>query len=248
MDEHGTQKYKLLKKAQIEKSLEKRKDTPHAQRHFHNAISKLCAWAKEEKYIDEDPRLIPQGRSKRSVKDAAATWTRDAKNRPQAIMGSLSHGTRERVWLDVLLYTGTRISDAVLLSDKLLNERGMISWDTVKTDTRVDMPVLKILRTTLDAGPTLPDAWIVGPSGRRLTSGRFGEAFVEAARAAGITKSAHGVRKAGACRAARAGATSFELMALFGWTSEKTATIYTRMAVREGMSQTAITKLERKAA
>ena len=59
MDEHGTQKYKLLKKAQIEKSLEKRKDTPHAQRHFHNAISETVRVGERVcKYIDEDPNRL----------------------------------------------------------------------------------------------------------------------------------------------------------------------------------------------
>ena len=154
----------------------------------------------------QSPLISCQGRWQKVSKDGHPTWTEKEIDQYQRVYPL---GTRERVWLDVLLYTGTRISDAVLLSDKLLNERGMISWDTVKTDTRVDMPVLKILRTTLDAGPPLPDAWIVGPSGRRLTSGRARrKPFVEAATraAVGITKSrARGSQGGGLVALARAG-------------------------------------------
>jgi integrase len=43
---------------------------------------------------------------------------------------------------------------------------------------------------------------------------------------------AHGLRKLGATRCAEAGATEYELMALFGWSSSKLAALYTRKANR----------------
>jgi site-specific recombinase XerD len=53
--------------------------------------------------------------------------------------------------------------------------------------------------------------------------------FKDACVAAGITdKSAHGLRKAAATRAAENGATAHELMAIFGWVDIKEAEIYTR--------------------
>jgi hypothetical protein len=47
-----------------------------------------------------------------------------------------------------------------------------------------------------------------------------------------IDLSAHGLRKLGATRAADNGATEYELMAIFGWSSSKLAGLYTRKANR----------------
>jgi integrase len=54
--------------------------------------------------------------------------------------------------------------------------------------------------------------------GRPWTKGALGTEFVAAAQAAGVFgKSAHGVRKGAATRAAKNGATERELEAIFGW-------------------------------
>ncbi len=50
--------------------------------------------------------------------------------------------------------------------------------------------------------------------------------------AAGVPGSAHGLRKAGATRAAENGATERELNAIFGWIGNKMASHYTQTADR----------------
>ena len=57
--------------------------------------------------------------------------------------------------------------------------------------------------------------------------------------------SAHGVRKIAATRAADAGATEAELMAIFGWTDPKMAALYTRTANRKRLADQAMEKLSR---
>jgi hypothetical protein len=73
----------------------------------------------------------------------------------------------------------------------------------------------------------------------------FGNAFREACRAAGVAKSAHGVRKIGATRAAENGATVAELEAIFGWQGGGMASLYTRAADRARLAKGAIAKLAR---
>ena len=51
--------------------------------------------------------------------------------------------------------------------------------------------------------------------------------------------SAHGLRKAGATRAAERGATERQLMAIFGWTTGKMAMHYTRTADRKRLAREA---------
>jgi integrase len=69
---------------------------------------------------------------------------------------------------------------------------------------------------------------------------------LESCDAAGILdKSAHGLRKAAATRAAENGATAHELMAIFGWVDIKEAEIYTRAADRKRLAARAMGKLGR---
>ena len=51
--------------------------------------------------------------------------------------------------------------------------------------------------------------------------------------------SAHGLRKAGAARAAENGATTHELMAIFGWQTVKEAERYTQAAHRKRLAESA---------
>ncbi len=55
----------------------------------------------------------------------------------------------------------------------------------------------------------------------------------------------HGLRKAGATRAAENGASIVELRAMFGWTSDQMPALYTKAADRARMAGTGMTKLER---
>ena len=93
-------------------------------------------------------------------------------------------------------------------------------------------PLLEALR----AGPTADLAFICGTNGKPLTKESFGNAFSDACRKAGVNKSAHGLRKIGATRAAHNGATVAELNAIFGWTGSKMASLYTQNADRERLA------------
>ena len=86
---------------------------------------------------------------------------------------------------------------------------------------------------------------ICGARGRPLAKEAFGNDFSEAARQAGIQKSAHGVRKIAATIAAENGATEKELDALFGWVDGgRTSGIYARDANRAKLAAQAGHKLD----
>ena len=150
-------------------------------------------------------------------------------------------GTRQRVWLAVLLYTGLRRGDAVAVGKQ--HVRGVATIKTQKTDTEVHIPLLPPLREALDAGPTADLAFTCGATGKPMTKESFGNAFADACRVAGINKSAHGLRKIGATRAAENGATVAQLNAIFGWTGSKMASLYTQNADRKRLAKDAIDKL-----
>jgi integrase len=152
-------------------------------------------------------------------------------------------GARQRVWLDVLLYTGLRRGDAVKLGRQHIRE-GVATLKTEKTGIEVTLPILPVLAQTLAAGPCGDLAFIAGESGRPLTKESFGNLFRKACRAAGLqNRSAHGLRKAAATRAANAGATVAQLEAIFGWSGGTMASLYTRSADRRRLAIEAMSKL-----
>jgi integrase len=151
--------------------------------------------------------------------------------------------TRERVWLDVLLYTGLRRGDAVRLGRQHVRD-GIATLKTEKNGTEVTLPILPVLAETLAVGPCGDLAFIAGESGRPLTKESFGNLFRKACRAAGLqNRSAHGLRKAAATRAANAGATVAQLEAIFGWSGGTMASLYTRSADRRRLAIEAMSKL-----
>lgn len=77
-----------------------------------------------------------------------------------------------------------------------------------------------------------------------LTKESVGNMFGEAARAAGVRKSAHGVRKIAATRPANAGASVSQLNAIFGWTGSAMASLYTQEADRPRLGLESAHKLE----
>jgi integrase len=133
----------------------------------------------------------------------------------------------------VLLYTGLRRGDAVLLGRQHVRNGVATLWtEKSQEQIAVTIPILPVLEATLAAGPTSDLAFICGTNGGPFVKEAFGNAFSEAARAAGVPKSAHGVRKIGATRAAENGATVSELEAIFGWQGGRMASLYTRAADR----------------
>lgn len=225
-------------------------------RNFLDCVRGMYRSALKEGLIEIDPSEEAKNPA-RTETDGFPAWTEEDVEQYQAYYPL---GTNERVWLDVLLYTGPRRGDVCKLGRQ--HERKVLHPETklptkvivFKTEKRrnkkkapveVTIPILPVLQRTLDAGPCGQLTYIVGKNGRPFTKESFGNAFSKAARKAGIKKSAHGVRKIAATTAANNGATTHELMALFGWTTVEMAERYTRSASRAKLGLRAATKLER---
>lgn len=114
-----------------------------------------------------------------------------------------------------------------------------------ETPARVTIPVLPELAATLEAGPVGELTFICGADRKPLRKEVVGNIFRDACRAAGIRKSAHGLRKAAATQAANRGATVAQLEAIFGWEGGRMASLYTRSADRQRLAAEAIGKLSR---
>jgi integrase len=79
--------------------------------------------------------------------------------------------------------------------------------------------------------------FICGANSKPLTKESFGNLFRAACRDAGLRdRSAHGLRKVAATRAAENGATVPQMMAIFGWTDPRMALLYVEGANRRRLA------------
>jgi integrase len=210
----GTQQIARITSATIVAGRERRQQTPHQARHFLDAMRGVFQWALEAKHVKSDPTAgVKNPPNKKGP--GFKMWTEEAM---AACERRWPIGTRQRVWLDVLAYTGLRRGDAVRLGRVHVRD-GVATIKTEKNGfiVTVTLPILPALAATLAAGPCGDLTFITGDSRRPLTKESFGNEFRKACRAAGVPGSAHGVRKIAATRAAENGATVAELEAIFGW-------------------------------
>jgi integrase len=146
-------------------------------------------------------------------------------------------GTKARLALDLLLYTGVRRSDVVRLGPQMERDGKLVFTETKGRSQLTkshELPILAPLRRSIDTTPTGHLVYLVTAFGHPHSVKAFGNWFKRRCREAGLDDdlSAHGLRKLGAQRCAEAGASDHQLMALFGWASSRQAAVYTRKANR----------------
>lgn len=149
-------------------------------------------------------------------------------------------GTTPRLAMALLLYTGVRRSDVVLLGRQHVTA-GWLKFTQTKNRARkpivVEIPVLPALQAVIDASPTGNLTYLVTHHDKPYSATGFSNRFRNWCDEAGLPHcSAHGLRKAGATIAAENGATEHQLMAIFGWVEPKQAAKYTREANRKRMA------------
>jgi integrase len=234
----GTSPYTTITCAVITAGRDRRAKTPFQARHFFDTMRRLFGWAKDTGFVKVNPAESVKYPKLKSG-EGFPVWSEEDVTAYEA---KWPLGTRQRVWLAVLMYTGLRRGDAVRLGNQHVRN-GVATIRTPKTGTDVHILLLPPLQEALCAGPTAELAFICGINGKPMTKEPFGNAFSDACRAAGVNKSAHGLRKIGATRAANNGATVAQLNAIFGWSGSKMASLHTANADRKRLAQDAIAML-----
>ena len=240
LDSAGGQPFARITSETILAGRERRAGTPAQARNFLDAMRGVFKWALEAKLIKADPTASVANPPRKAGAGFIA-WTEE---HVAAYEKRWPVGTRQRVWLDVLAFTGLRRGDAVRFGRQhVRNGVGTIKTEKSGLTVEVTLPILPVLARTIEAGPCGDLTYIAGEQGSPLTKESFGNLFRKACRAAGVPGSAHGVRKIAATRAANAGATVAQLEAIFGWTGGTMAAHYTRTADRRRLATEAMHKL-----
>jgi integrase len=224
----------------IKAGRERRRETPHAANNFLKTMRGFFTWAVEEKLVPLDPTKDVRW-LKGNNDEGFHTWTEEELDRFEAYWPL---GTRERLAFDLLLYTGLRRGDAVRVGRQHVRNN-VITIRTEKTGEDVFIEILPPLAESIAATKTGDLAFLISETGRPWVKESFGNWFRDRCHEAGCPGSAHGLRKAGATRAAERGATERQLMAIFGWSSGRMAQHYTRKADRKRLAQDAVQLLLR---
>lgn len=208
------------------------------------AIKALYRYGVEAGIVSHNPaRDVPKIRN---ASDGFHTWTVEE---VEAFWQRWPLGTKAHLALALLLFTGTRRSDVILLGRQhertFPDEDGVpqqwLCWAVQKGRKRkpkqAEVPLLSPLRAVLDASELGDLTYLVTRHGNPYSASGFSNQFRRWCDAAGLPHcSAHGVRKAGACIAAENGASEAQLMAIFRWDSSDMAQLYTRGANRRKLA------------
>jgi integrase len=228
----GKKPYTYMEARHVEAIRDAKAKTPEAANARVKALRQVFTWAVKQKLVKSNPALEVEYFSTGS--QGWHTWTIDEIRQYEA-----KHpvGSRARLALALLLYTGVRRSDVVRLGRQMIRS-GWLTFTQTKNQKRdpiqVSIPVLPELQAVIDETPSGNMTFLVTEFGRPFTADGFGNRFRKWCNEAGLRHcSAHGLRKAGASIAAENGATTHQLMAMFGWKTVKQAEHYTRKANRK---------------
>ena len=232
-----------ITRASLQAGFDKRAEKPESANVFIKVMRVVLDHAVGMGLIDDNPaRRI---KLLEGSKEGVHTWTMEEIERYE-----FRHhvGTTARLAFDLLLYTGMRLSDLAIIGHQHVRD-GTITFRPEKTrgtsGVTVTIRILPPLARSLAATRTGDMHFVVSERGTPYVKEALGNRVKKWCKEAGIPHcSAHGLRKASATRAAEAGATSNELMAMFGWTTSKEADRYTRAADRKRMGLAASQKLE----
>jgi integrase len=153
-------------------------------------------------------------------------------------------GKKARLALALLAFTGQRRGDVIRFGRQHV-QNGKLVFTQRKGRNRkpnqLRLTILPVLQQIIDASPCGDLTFLVNHLDRPFTDAGFGNRFRDWCDQAGLQHcSAHGLRRAGATIAAQEGATTRQLMAIFGWADIKMAEVYTRAADQERLAESAI--------
>lgn len=237
----GDLPFALLERKHITEIRDELRDTAGAQNNLVKTLSAMFGWAMENDIAERNPALRIK---KLDSGDGFHTWTVDEVRQFEK---KWPPGTKANLFLHMALFTGLRLQELAIMGRQHVKD----GWLTIRpgktaksSGVTVQIPILPELKAALDREPPQQMTFLVTEYGKPFSKNGLGNRMRDWCDAADLKHcSTHGLRKAGATLAAENGATDDELMAIFGWTTKKQTTLYTRQANRKKLAASGIRKL-----
>lgn len=237
-DEHGDKRVATIERQHIKAIIGKKAKTPAAANNLLDRLKGLMTFAVDIGMRKDNPTLGIRGF--RESDDGFHSWTED----------EIHHfedrhpiGSKARLAMALLLYTGQRRSDVVAMGRQHVTD-GRISVCQQKTAVRLLIPLHAELAAIVDATPSDNLAFLMTELGRPFTPAGFGNWFRERCNEAGLKQcSAHGLRKAASRRLAEAGCTNQQIKSITGHKTDKEVARYTAAADQAHLAEQAMDAL-----
>lgn len=241
--EHGDKPFAALQTQHVRKFVAGKAATPAAANRLLSLLRLLMRFAVETGMRRDDPTAGVRRVKVRT--EGFHAWTEEE---IAAFEAKWPLGTRERLALALLLYTGQRRGDVVRMGRQHVRN-GAMEVRQGKTGARLSIPLHAALRAALDACPSDHLTFLVTQQGKPFTPAGFSNWFTDRARDAGLPKgcSPHGLRKAAARRLAEAGCTPHQIAAVTGHRTLSEVQRYTKAADQERLAETALARIGTKA-
>jgi integrase len=213
---------------------------PVAALNLRKQLRRLFAYAKRLGWIADNP--VDEAERIAAPKTGGYhSWTEDD------IAAYQAHhplGTRARLALEIMLWTGMRRGDARLFGPEHLKD-GQIDYRQGKTGNRLSIAAATQLIQAIDAMQRVGiKTYLVNEYGDPFTAAGFGNKMRQWCDEAGLTKcTAHGLRKAAGRRLAENGEQQQAIKAVGGWKADAEVTTYTAAADQKRLASGAIERL-----
>lgn len=229
-----------LEPRHIRKMLADKVSTPTAANMLRKRLRALMHFAIAEQMRRDDPTV---GSKPYKIKSKGFhTWEEDEISQYEA-----RHpvGTKARLALDLMLWTGQRPGDARVMGRQHIREgRLVVDQEKRQGEVVISLPLLAPLAESIVATPSGHLTFLVTDFGRPFSPKGFGNKMRQWCDEAGLPQcSAHGLRKAAARRFAEAGCSNQEIKSWTGHSTDSEVSRYTKDVDQLLMSDHAATKL-----
>lgn len=233
----GSLRVKTIKPTNLNKIYHGMAKTPAAASNLRKRLRAIFQLAVDLGWRDTNPVI-----ASRRVKYRTKGFTPWSEADIAAYEAKWPTGSRERLALALLLYTGQRRSDVVTMGSQHV-KAGRIHVKQIKTGAVLWIPLHPKLRMEIAAAP-LGMNFILTAYGVPFSAAGFTAWFGEKAKQAGLDgRTPHGLRKAAGRRLAEAGCTGKQIAAVLGHTTLAEVDRYTRDADQAGLADEAMARL-----
>jgi len=223
-----------LRASHVEKMMAEMLPHRTAANMLRKRLSALMNFAIRQGIVWTNPVLAT--RPYRIDTDGFHTWTED-----EISLFEARHavGTKARLALDLMLWTGQRGGDARVLGPQHIRAKRLIITQE-KTGATVSLPILAPLAESIMAARSGAMVFLVSEHGKPFSRKGFGNKFRQWCDEANLPHcSAHGLRKAAARRFAEAGCSNQQIKAWTGHTTDSEISRYTAAADQALLSNSA---------
>ncbi len=240
--QHGQKPIARLEPRHVDRWLADMSDRPAAANNLRKALSRLFRFAVKMGWVERNP--VDATDAYPIDSDGFHAWTEDEISQFQK---RWPLGTRERLAMELLLWTGLRRGDLVKLG-RQHRQDGHFHLRHGKNKSNTVIPVAKDVAAAIDAmeGAAAQHlTYLVTEYGKPFTPPGFGNWFRQRCDLAELpTCTAHGLRKALARRLAEGGATVNQGRAVTGHKSDRMFAHYSRSANQAALADGALANLE----